>query len=373
MAAAATAVRRLVDSVPRSVVDDIYRCSFQKQTGVTLKYMLGFGAHPTAETLVQSGQFLHRELPVRLAHRVTDLENLPYGLSSKLPVQRVRDWYVESFRDLRNFPPIKDSADERAFTRLIQVIKDRHRDVVPTLAIGVAQLKAELSRKSITHLPDVHHFLDKFYMSRIGIRMLIGQHVALHNKDPPPEFIGLISTRTRPVTVAKDAIDDARARCMATYGEAPEVHIYGDPDFGFPYVPGHLHHIIFELVKNSLRAVQERFQHTSAEPPPIRVIVANGDEDVTVKISDEGGGIPRSGMPKIWTYLYSTAHALPSNVDLETTELPALLAGYGYGLPLSRLYARYFGGDMQIISMEGYGTDAYVHLHLLGNAVEPLP
>lgn len=31
------------------------------------------------------------------------------------------------------------------------------------------------------------------------------------------------------------------------------------------------------------------------------------------------------------------------------------MAGYGYGLPISRCYARYFGGDVQIISMEGYG------------------
>jgi pyruvate dehydrogenase kinase 2/3/4 len=49
------------------------------------------------------------------------------------------------------------------------------------------------------------------------------------------------------------------------------------------------------------------------------------------------------------------------------------MAGLGYGLPISRLYARYFGGDLQVISMEGYGTDAYLHLKRLGNAEESLP
>ena len=49
------------------------------------------------------------------------------------------------------------------------------------------------------------------------------------------------------------------------------------------------------------------------------------------------------------------------------------LAGLGYGLPISRAYARYFGGDLSVMSMEGYGTDAFVHLSRLGNHDEPLP
>jgi signal transduction histidine kinase len=40
---------------------------------------------------------------------------------------------------------------------------------------------------------------------------------------------------------------------------------------------------------------------------PARLVVAEGGEDVTIKVSDEGGGIPRSGLARIWTYLYSTA------------------------------------------------------------------
>lgn len=48
------------------------------------------------------------------------------------------------------------------------------------------------------------------------------------------------------------------------------------------------------------------------------------------QVSDEGGGIPRSGLPRIWTYLYTTAK---SPVELqggqEADAGPAVLAGYG--------------------------------------------
>ena len=42
--------------------------------------------------------------------------------------------------------------------------------------------------------------------------------------------------------------------------------------------------MVFELVKNSLRAVQERFVDSDKVAPPIRIIVADGIEDVTIKV-----------------------------------------------------------------------------------------
>ena len=97
-----------------------------------------------------------------------------------------------------------------------------------------------------------------------------------------------------------------------------------------------------------------------------------------IKISDEGGGIPRSNMKRIWSYLFTTADpaiqegmvAFNENVD-HSVDSP--LAGLGYGLPISRSYARYFGGDLSIMSMEGYGTDAFIYLRRLGDTREPLP
>lgn len=50
------------------------------------------------------------------------------------------------------------------------------------------------------------------------------------------------------------------------------------------YVPSHLRLMLFELVKNSLRAVQERYVDSEKVAPPIRIIVADGVEDVTIKV-----------------------------------------------------------------------------------------
>ena len=122
----------------------------------------------------------------------------------------MRDWYVESFEDIREMKEINSMEREEKFTELLSSVMKRHNDRVPMIARGVLELKNELAEKSkkggshgssstnnnnnnnnnnssssidanrIAHLPEIHQFLDGFYMSRIGMRMLIGQHVALH-------------------------------------------------------------------------------------------------------------------------------------------------------------------------------------------------
>ncbi len=47
---------------------------------------------------------------------------------------QVRDWYVESFKDLRAMPCIKDVQDEANFTQILRGIYRRHANVVPLMA-----------------------------------------------------------------------------------------------------------------------------------------------------------------------------------------------------------------------------------------------
>lgn len=73
-----------------------------------------------------------------------------------------------------------------------------------------------------------------------------------------------------------------------------------------PFLCGFLlaqNHVLFEVLKNSLRAVVETHGIDCENYPPVKVIVAEGNEDITIKISDEGGGIPRSALPLVWTFM----------------------------------------------------------------------
>ena len=48
-------------------------------------------------TLFRASQFLAEELPIRLAHRVQELDSLPDGLNDMPSVKKVQDWYAQSF------------------------------------------------------------------------------------------------------------------------------------------------------------------------------------------------------------------------------------------------------------------------------------
>ncbi|KAK8107791.1 uncharacterized protein PG998_009804 [Apiospora kogelbergensis] len=419
-------------------------------TGVSLRQMVQFGEKPSIGTLFRASQFLAEELPIRLAHRVEELNTLPDGLSDMPSVKRVADWYAQSFEEIttlprpdldkqvrerllkpgrfsgktsamlseatpnpsleqgqyasmnesissnsggavskkphaarRYFAMVDDSGDwppdlqayNQKFSQTLNKIKRRHDGVVTTMAQGILEYKRKRQRMQIDN--NIQSFLDRFYMSRIGIRMLIGQHIALtdqsHHRDPT--YVGIICTKTNVRDLAQEAIENARFVCEDHYGlfEAPKIQLVCNPNLNFMYVPGHLSHMLFETLKNSLRAVVETHGQDKQEFPVTKVIVAEGREDITIKISDEGGGIPRSAIPLVWTYMYTTVDRTPNlDPDFDKSDFKAPMAGFGYGLPISRLYARYFGGDLKLISMEGYGTDVYLHLNRLSSSSEPL-
>lgn len=165
------------------------------------------------------------------------------------------------------------------FVKTIERIKQRHDPVVTTMAQGILEYKEKRGTEVVDG--DVQQFLDRFYMSRIGIRMLIGQHSALYRGPFRSDYVGVICTRTNIKDIAEDAIGNARFICEDYYDlfQAPRVDMFCPGDIEFMYVPSHLSHMLFELLKNSLRAVVERYgTDYEDEYPPIKIVIAHGKE-----------------------------------------------------------------------------------------------
>ncbi|KAJ3592208.1 hypothetical protein NHX12_007336 [Muraenolepis orangiensis] len=316
--------------------------------------------------------FLRHEVPVRLANIMKEINLLPDNLLSTPSVRLVQSWYLQSLQDILEFKE-KNAKDEKVthdFTGAVIKILNRHNDVVPTMAQGLVEYK-EAYGTDPTVSQNVQYFLDRFYMSRISIRMLLNQHMKVNPAHP--KQIGSIDPNCPVTEVVMDAYENARSLCDRYYMNSPELQLeeFHVKEQGSPvtvvYVPSHLYHMVFELFKNAMRATMELYGD-STEYPPVRVRIALGSEDLSVKVSDRGGGVPLRKIERLFTYTYSTA----PRPSMEARAAP--LAGYGYGLPISRLYARYFQGDLKLYSLEGYGTDAIIYMRALSTeSVERLP
>lgn len=221
--------------------------------------------------------------------------------------------------------------------------------------------------------PSLAAILDNFYSSRIGIRMLVDQHIAM--QQCKAGHIGIIANECCPIQVAKLVVKDIEKQCKSAFGtRSPKFEVLGRADALFKYIPGHLAIILTEVMKN---AVQNTVAGgpTSSEPNLISVQVAGGERGVSVKIGDNGGGMHWEDVPLIWSYLKNTtkdttsASYDPVASDLDH-RLNELQFNDPFGMPIARLYSRYFGGELSVMPMEGLGTDVYVHLKRLTDDLE---
>ena len=93
--------------------------------------------------------------------------------------------------------------------------------------------------------------------------------------------------------------------------------------------------------------------------PPVEIIISKGDQNIAIKISDRGGGASLEQQQKWEAYLFSSGDAAPAENLNNPISVP--MAGYGYGIPLTKVMARYLDGDIETRSIEDYGTDIWSH------------
>jgi len=371
----------------------------------------------SAEALLASARFTLSLLPIRLAHRIQALRNLPYIVVSNHNIRKIYNNYQHSLSTLLPWQgrTISNLDDEIRFTEVLAELVQTHTDTIPILARGFLECRKYISAAEVTR------FLDEHLRARIGTRLVAEQHIALHFSSTPhfdpaasptpcpehPSYIGVIDTALRPASTIDSCGGFVADICELNYGVRPRWVVDGEPDTTFAFVPMHLEYIVTELLKNAFRATVENGMNRepvvitiAPEPPNLspqhgtvhldlphetRGVFGGADAiaplddnapGVTIRIRDRGGGINPDVMPHIWGYSFTTFvddDEVPGawsddalGVISAASNGASSIAGLGYGLPLSRAYAEYFGGGIGVQSLYGWGTDVYLGLKGVG-------
>jgi pyruvate dehydrogenase kinase 2/3/4 len=319
--------------------------SKKKFTPLTLNYIYNFGKNKTPETLLQQSIFLHQELPIRLAQRAIELEQLPYEISNTNEIQSVYNLYLDSFNKIRSY---SISGDSEKFIKLLADIKNAHHNIEYNIADAINN----------KYNKEAEAILNNFYSSRIGIRFLIGQHVELHNNSLSENVVGIINPKCNPHQIINDAISEVKTMITQIYDCDLEIEcdfIQSKPCF--LYIPSHLYYIVLEILKNAGRATAESLNK------PIKIQTSISKNDFIIKITDHGCGIERNMIDKIFSFSYTDANKTHESNGIK-------IAGYGHGVGLARIYSRYFGGDLRVASAKRLGTDVYIYINRLGDTNE---
>lgn len=328
-----------------------------------------------AKTPEQAATLAYRELPIRYAQRILQIETLP-GWQASQELVEVHRLYSENFKDIRLVE--LNLKELEPFTAVIGTIKGRMKEVIPMLANAMRNLQQTEGYSEAA----IVQWLDAFFLSRIGTEMLTSQYMASAKPDVTARRrrVGVVDYACDPVNICEQAARHARKLCKQHYDDSADVEILVESSIAssfeiesrirFPYVPNYLFYIMVELLKNSARATVEAQQESPGQRRSIVITVGADPSEVAIRVLDQAGGIPFHAADKVWSYMYSTASKAARNFDEQGTPL----AGYGVGLPLSRLYARYLGGSLHLQSLPGVGTCAYLYLKRLeSEAREELP
>jgi pyruvate dehydrogenase kinase 2/3/4 len=339
----------------------------------------------------------HEDLKKRIANKIVDVQNFPYGLSETDSVKMVTSWYIQSFEDLLNYEKSNKLEPSFEYNEMIHTIFKRHASTIITMTKGMFEWRNGIHDKygndvdfeDIRISPMIKNLdsvLNKFYGSRTTIRLSILNHLMAENYIDEPYDMNIINNgsvvdeHTSPFKMATSAWDDANSICYRDFGGGIDHIINGYnstqldellvdnriEEFTFPYVPAHLYHILFEVYKNAIRATLVANNNECEVCPPVQTNIQCNQDNISVKVSDQGCGIKYELLPNIWSYFYSTADQSIFKMDtienLVDFDRSAPIAGFGYGLPMSRLLARHFGGDLTLNSQLDKGSDVYVYI-----------
>jgi pyruvate dehydrogenase kinase 2/3/4 len=202
--------------------------------------------------------------------------------------------------------------------------------------------------------------LGEFFFKRLSARLIIANYLNVKEHG-----VSIIEDNIQVDAIIRKAYEEAKYLCVKKYGVSPGLKTEGTYP-NFKYIPSHFFSIIFELLKNSMEATilnHEKAVHL----PEVSVQMNDVENNLVIRIHDDGAGVPPQDLAFIWSHFYSTSSDSVHNSIEDPTRMldSAVLSGFGFGLPITKMLIQYFGGDIALNSVCGSSTD--VHLYFQGN------
>jgi signal transduction histidine kinase len=324
-------------------------------------------------------KYLHVEVPIRVAERIRWIEAIPAW--DEIPqLAEVHRWHRDTFRELR-LVKRKGRRGLVDFTKVVQDAVEASEDMASKLAFAMRALN--LKRGDEYDSSFVDPWMDNFLLNHIGTNFIMAQYLSLIKGSSlcadRCDFVGMIDPQCNVPEVCREIAAEIVAICGQQTKLRPVVKVEaysacgadrGVPEFAF--IPGYLKVILMEVLKNSCNATAGKCK-TSAHVMklPIHIIVCADEHRVLIRVNDRAGGIPFDVGEHVWSYFYTTNKKKP---DSEYGDDATELAGYGVGLPFSRLFAKYLGGSLRLTSLPGYGTSVDITLkRVSAQQVEQVP
>lgn len=335
-----------------------------------------------SSTLEKNLNFLRTEIPVRLANIVAEKIHLPKALQREVTFHKIMSEHEMSIVEAVRLSQT-DLSGEGARIRYCDAvtrIRRRHLDSVEDMARAVTIYRRESgsSRIRCSSFDRRHdewrlqYFLERFFMGGIGLRMLTNQSTVvfggkMHSKfGLEGEFGQLVpSGRIDPELDLRRAVTMAVFNARATFEREnrrcprTKMMVWDDvaghevANITACAVDSHVAYVVSEIVINAMRATVEAASSSASSStnsdhlPDVEVLIARTRSNgVVIRVTDSGGGIELENIAHLSHFNYST--------KLRTTGKSEV----GYGIPMARLYARYFKGDLVYTSVLGEGTVA---------------
>ena len=350
----------------------IKKYSQEKAKPVSLKMLYNYGKNSNNKRIINQTNYIYQEVPVRISKRIVDLQNLPYDFCKMKGMQKIHDDFVNTFDNLIKLKNPNNLDECFEYTKILEKEYNKHNNIEFELSNVIKSYKS-INQGNISSYSNINSNLKKFYLARISLRLLVNQHIEVLNGKISDNNVGLISIFD-PILVIKNAINEVKSLAEHHYLDLPEIKIISNVKTEILYIPRHLHYIIFELLKNSLEAT---INFNSNKPlPPIKIYLYHKQNQITIKIEDEGGGFNFNEINNVFSFFY-TKNIIDNkkknnNCNIFWNEDIVPISGFGHGLGLSKLYANYFGGKLNIIPIPGKGCCSYLHINSLGYDLESI-